>query len=89
MFVRLFISSSFVHIITLNPLVIDLIGWITYFKDEALKIYNDYAFKVGFSVRYHKVRSRSPTQKLSMVIFVVERKVGKTIKTNHVRVYKC
>ena len=66
MFVRLFICSSFVHIVTLNPLPVDLVGQIAYFQDEAFGIYNDYAFKVGFSVRYHKVRANLELKKLSM-----------------------
>jgi len=77
--------SSGREIITSDLLAIDLVGSSVYFQDEAFEIYNDYAFKVGSSVCYHKIRRRARTQDLSIHQFCCWKEGWKENKANNVR----
>ena len=62
----------------------DLVRMIATSEQEAFQIYNDYAYRMGFSVRYNKIRYRAGGKKISMRQFCCWKEGNK--KTNGKRV---
>ena len=65
----------------------DLVGIVVSNGDEAYELYNDYAFRVGFSVRKGKQRYQGSTKNVKMKTFLCSKAGSKSEKNSGVKAY--